>query len=796
MTKKTGDDLAAQYTDEDWRARYLQLVDIVTLLRHSIIGSSFKIPDRMNSAFTLTEYGSQIQKDLTTKHDVPAKEARMMCLLEIAHDEPMVNLERTHFDVLTDEISASIVKGAMRYPFIYGGYLYRRAAEIFPDRRSRLNSKETAELLEGMPCGVFQVGDLVVGPRGVLRSQANRWVPPTVKVPLQHCGDLTCRRPHWTSLSTDYDAPINQHLPKITKVLTDNLVARGAWTDFTGLLAEEASRPFDDLAMVGIPVSLGDCLTDEELALVASQLSIEVPELDSAELRANLLQEIWTKTDDDIARSVDFLITAGSISLAPHEVRRPPLVDVAVGSFELRVEIGRHGVRLRPDDPEVPLLRLRRLITHLYDFDNDSDLSELRWQLRTIDGTDVHEMLEEYLRVTSPSDAIGALVLSRRQNVQQAMTELGIESGVSLGELAPASDDVLVVEKLMWKLGFPQSPQASLAAEFWQRQKEARQAVRDANGSAILDLPRLREVLRELFISLEGLLGDTVDFAWWVLATDHLAAARPFTYTPSQGEPAWAALASHANAISAPDKPRFGDRAKRTLYPLGQSFSVLGSLLKSFEDDPKGYLRPTTSIPKWAYQTELKEFPLRHTVPYLDLTELARRSIAAGLAEVSKLLKDGNVHGVRNQVSHFQRSNSNMDDVLKAIQAASSSVEILDTLGFIRAEYRASRTERDAWGRYVIYMRSAAGDEVTFTRPSKVGLVGLPNLHTPQYLVRSAVFSSPREVLRFRVGADSAFSEMWAGFPLPRAKRTGVLQQAMEPASDVVRASYSVLPGN
>ncbi len=795
MTKKTGDDLAAQYTDAGWRTKYLRLVDVVTLLRHCIIASSFKIPDRMNSAIRLTEYGARLQSDLTTKHDVPAKEARMMCLLEIAHDEPIVDLDRTNLDLLIEEISLGIQKGAIRYPFMYGGYLYRRAAEIFPDRRSRLNSSETVELLDGQPCGVFQVNDLVVGPRGVLRSGEGRWVPPTLKVPLQHCGDLTCRRPHWTALSTDYDALINQHLPKITRVLTDAVVARGAWTDFTGLLAEEAARPFDDLDMVGVPVALGDCLTEAELTQVARQLDLDPPDQEGAALRAGLLQAIWTKTDDEIAKTVDFLISAGDIALASHEVRRSPLVDIAVGSFGLRVEMGAHGLRLRPDDREVPLLRLRRLITHLYDLSSTDDLGELKWQLRTIDGDDVRGRLEEYLRVTPPSVAIGALVLSRRQNVEHAMNELGIESGISLGEIAPASDDAAVVEKLMWKLGFPQDLQESQAAEFWQKHKDARQAVRDARGSAVLDLPRLREVLRELFISLEGLLADTIDFAWWSLVTDHLAAPRPFTYTPSQGEAAWSELATQASSGQGPEKLRLGDRKNRTLYPLGQSFAVLAALLARSELSRETWERSDEAIPKWATQTELKEFPLRHRLPYLDLTDASRAALVSGLERVSRLLREGNVNGVRNQVSHFQRSTSNMDEIEQAIAASSEAIEALEALGLVRAEYRASRTERDEWDRLIIHMRSAAGDEITFTRPSKVGLVSLPALHSPQYLIRSAVFSSPREILRFKAGVDSPFSEMWSGFPLPRTKRPGVLDQSLEPASDVARASYGVLPG-
>jgi hypothetical protein len=803
MTKTSGHELAARYPDEVWRTQYLALVDVVSLLRHCIIPDSFKIPDNLNSAIVLTDYGSRIQTELITKHKVPTKEARMMCFLEIAHDEPMVDLEKTKLAKIIEEISTLLQKGIIRYPFIYGGHLYRRAAELFPDLRSQLNSSETVELLEGLPCGVYQVGDTVVGPLGVLKSEEMRWLPPTLRVPLQHCSDLTCRHVHGTTLSTDYDASINQNLPKMAKVLADTTVARGAWTDFTGLLVEERHHPFDDFDMVGIPGALGDCLTNDELDLVSNQLGFPSSQevvapasnVDQAQTRAKLLQQIWVKTDEEIARVVDFLIAAGKIEISGNEVRRPPLIDLSVGSLGLRTQFGRHGVRLKPGTSDVPLFRLRRLVTQLYDLNDDRDRRELRWQLRMVDYATTEDRLEEYLRTTPPSVSIAKLVLARRGSVERALKELRIDdAGIPLGDAGPSGEDAALIEKLLWKLGFEQDLQASPSSDFWGKYYEARQAVRDTGASAAADLKRLREGVRELFISLEGLLADCIDFSWWALTTDHLSATKAFTYTQSQGIDAWDVLLSHAATVSELKGIRMGDRDKRTLYPLGQAFRVLASLLRFELRNEATYLRTTDSIPKWARQASLERFDFNHTVPFLDLARDAQEGILQGLEELSRLLKTGNVHGVRNQVSHFQRSTSNLEEVERALIASRSAVECLETLGFVRAEYRARRTERDEWDRSVVMMRSFDGDEVTLLSPSREGYVGLPGLRSTQYLVRSAVFASPGEILRFRVGNDSPFSAMWSDFPRPRIRRPGVLEPGREAASDVARASHGVLP--
>ena len=790
QTKKSGEDLATEYTDPEWRKRYLRLVDAVTLLRHCIIPASYKIPDRMNAAIHLTDYGTRIQQTLTTKHDVPAKEARLMCLLEMAHEEPMVDLQGTRLDEIVDEISSQVLKGTIRYPFIFGGTLYRRAAGLFPDRRAQLNSEETRELLEATPRGVFQVTDLVVGPLGVRHAKQGRWLPPTLDIPLQHCDDLTCRRVHLTSLSTDFDCAINQHLPKMAKVLDPAVVARGAWTEFTGIITETESVAYDDMQMMGVPIAVGECLTDHELRKLAEAICIDVA--DSAD-RAELLQLIWLESDIDIVRATDSLIRAGDIEIDAAEIRRPQLVDVEIGSFGLRTEFGCHGVRLKPRSTDIPHLRLRRLVGGLYDKEDERDRTELLWQLRSVDGIGLEGRLEEYLRTAPPGEVIRSLVLARRSNVERALLGLRADLGcVGLGEVSPAEDDTVIVEKLMWKLGFDRELRQSQASDFWNAHAVMKQAVRDAQASAVVDVQRLRNAGRDMFISLEGLLDDTLGFAWWVLSTDHLAAGRPFTYSGSMGEPAWTAIAAYLATENSQSKLRIGD--VKTLYPLGQAFGVLARLLTAFTADRSRYERASDSIPRWARESELREFCFHHTIPYLDLAPVSQAHLQSGLTQVSAILKDANVHGIRNSMSHFQRSSSSIDEVEKAVAGSNNAVELLESLGLVRVEYRRAGVTVDQWNRSLVVMRSAGGDEITFQRPSRVGMVGLPSPDTPQHLVRGAVFSSPNEVLRFRVGVDSPFSEMWSDFPLPRASRRGRRLVLPGQATDVARGSHGVLP--
>lgn len=718
----------------------------------------------------------------------------MMCLLEIAHNEPFVDLTRTDLDAIEREVSMQIEKSALRYPFIYGGLLYRRAAELFPDRRVQLNSDETVELLDGAPQGVFQVGDLVVGPYGLRKSDQTRWLTPETRIPLQHCSDVTCRRVHVTALSTDYDASINQHLHKVPKAFGRSEVVAGAWTEFAGLISEAEDQPYDDFNMMGVPAALGDCFDDHELAAIARGLGVEIPKSeDSAELRSRLLQLIWLKRDVEIVRAIDALVDSGDIEMGEGEVRRPRLAVVEVGTYRLRTEVGRFGVRLTPDSSEVPHLRLTRMVSHLYDLSHEEDRVELAWQLRGVDGSSLEERLEDYLRLTPPAEVVRSLVMSRRRNVEQALAELRVDAAsANLGELLPADDDEKFVGRILWKLGFDLDLQPAASSDFRKRHAEMRQTLRDAEISSVVDVERVREVGLGLFISLEGLLQECLEFSWWALCTDHLTAGRPFTYKPSQGAAAWAALDSYQQTLQGVEKIRLG--TPRTLYALGQSFDLLARFLESLVANPEPLVRAPETLPSWVEQTELKEFRLRHTVPFLDLTDTSRERILSGFRRVSRFMKEGNVSGIRNSMAHFQRSSSDFGAVDDAISAAGRVVEIIQNLGLIRVEYRMSRTTLDEWGRALVVMRSAEGDEVTFSRPSRIGYVGLPGLGVPQYLVRSAVFGSPNEILRFRAGVDSPYDEMWEGYPLPRRPRRGRFEIEADSAAAVAQASHAVLP--
>lgn len=267
-SKKTKEQLSLLHSDSTWRAKFLQLLDVAALLRESIIRKDYKVPDELNTAIHLTESGQEVMRYLISKQEVPTKEAKLMCFLVAAYENVLIDVDRTNYFVVVDEISKQIKNGEIKHPFVFGRTLYDRAASLFEDQRNYLSVQDTAKLLADSPEGVWQAGELVTGPFGVIRAKTRRSLYPYTDVPLQHCADLSCRHIHRVQLSTDSEAPINLHRWKLTRHLEHNGREPSDWNGFIDDLVRETQSNAvdpDDLHPGSISYLLGDALTDDEL---------------------------------------------------------------------------------------------------------------------------------------------------------------------------------------------------------------------------------------------------------------------------------------------------------------------------------------------------------------------------------------------------------------------------------------------------------------------------------------------------------------------------------------------------
>lgn len=635
VTPLTKEQLAVEHPDPEWRARLLRLDYYTSFLRHCILAPAYKIPDDLNTAISLTDFGSRVSQDLITKHDVHAKEARLMCLLELANVQLLVDIDGTDLDAVRTSLTEQIAGRRLLYPLRFGPALYQRAADLFDDERDTLTYDDTIRLLEDQPIGVFQLGEHALGPYGILESRQSRWIRPTRRLPLYHCHDRACRLIHHTTLWADENAPINEQRAKIGKILHSIEGAESsAWRAFIFDLSGIPTERYDDTSGMNLPYLLGDGLSDEELKrLVAELLNSTRGQLRAAVAplgiegagqsavisldRASLLQLAMLCTNVEIVSALDRLVHARRIEVPEGEVRAPRLNQEArSGMFGLQAQLGRYGCRLRSWDVDVAPLRLKRLVNKLYG-DQSREVSELTWQLREMSSEHPDDALDEFVRMHPPEVVLRRLVLARRVNVERAVSELGVENG-------PESTDDETVRTILWKLGFDEADDFDPSARFWKLHEEMTQLTQVAGVTAIVDQAAVTRAGSDYFRELERVLDDALFFTTWALTTDHISAAQSFSYSVDRDRKSAISKLNEMEAERDSGQEEIVFDNNNTLYSLCRGFSCLAAGLKRTIDQSDDSLRDPASLPEYVNYTDLKLFPFKHTSSFLDLLEDSR----------------------------------------------------------------------------------------------------------------------------------------------------------------------------
>lgn len=800
--------LLATYADMEWRERFLRIYDLTEMLSECIIRESYAVPDEMNNAIVLTEYGNRYWQELRRKfpskgqgaapppvgkgaatkaaeRQLTPNVARLMCLLTLTHVDVLIDVMATDVDKIEASIHGQILTGKIRFPFVFGRELYDRAADLFPTERSSLSVEETDELLDGTSPGVLQAGHYIAGPLGLLRGLASRDVSIYRSVPLFHCADPDCDRVHRTELATDFEAPVNRFRTNLRKMLDEESKEGSAWGAFLSEISGHEARYYSEDGMDTLPFLVGDALSDTELQRLATALisdtqtelnamlantptapAFERGKFKKASTRAELLQIILLARDEDIVATIDNLVYRDQIQVPPGEVRRPMVNQrVRSGAFGLQVQLTSHGIAARPSAPSFSSARLRALLGKLYEL-GKQDEAELDWQLRGVEAPERDHRLEEFYRNSNPREILRRLVFSRYSDLVAASHHLGLR----LRGVGEVSDEELI-DALLWKLGYPPGSEPERHERFWRLHASLRRLTTEANVSTLSDVEAIRSVASNYFVALEELLFDALVYSTWALNTDHYVQARRFVYDPELTRPdAIRTLNEHAASREdrTEDLEYFEERT--ALYALCRGFAVLADGLDLMKARSHQLTRDEKDVPDFARHTSMQSFPFMHTSLFLDLTNRSQDDILKELREVSRSLISARVHEVRNSYLHFRRSQAELDQMSHALDACEGAVKALEHSGLARSSFHLANSKTDEWGRSSVTFHGAHGREIVFARPSRFEWVGIPGLGGSQYVMQLAKFGDPSEPVRFLPGVTSPFSEMWAGYPRRRAR--------------------------
>lgn len=789
MATRSAKELMHTYSDHAWRHKFIDFFDLMEILGDCFISDHYTIPDDLNNAIHLSEAGKLVMSRLTRKEKVSPKEARLMCALSIGHEELFVDIDSINIDQLKNSIHTQLMDSSVRFPLVHGRELYDAYAKLYEDEKDTLNTTETQRLLDCLPTGVFQYGKYVIGPFGIHESLGTRSIESSRRVPAFHCERLTCHQVHSVILQTG-DAPINKDRDKLTKYLQD-LGQGSEWGKFAADLRGFKNSFFSDSGAGVILPLLGDALSDDELRMIVielfnntkgalrSQVEFFLKVQNAHETvkdlnRAQLLQIALLVREADLSSTLNRLVQSQKIEVPSGDVRHAVISrNRATGAFQLRAELGHYGVRFASIDSGHALLRLKQLLVKLYNLAEPSEIQELEWQLRELESADISERLETYFRSNSPEHVLRRLVLARRSNVVLACHELSIEDYDQL------NDDELV-STLLWKLGFRVGEEADPHLSFWKRHEHL-WALTQSTGMG--QSATFLEVASPYFRDLEGLLLDSLAFTAWALTNDHSRAPQPFSYDNESDRVKGLTQINMAKQAVRPidRKPTDYTTEKVDLHDLINGYIIFSEYLDLIRKDENWKQRAAEDFPEFSGKTDLKIFKFSSTIPFQNLSTSSQERVVTGLKEIYQVLTENEVTLVRNEYSHYRRNLPDIQRVEKAMDAIRSAVTKLENLGFCQMLFKPSNVTTDEWGHKKIQYKGPRSYQHTFTHPTPYDWMGLPELTHSQFLLRSAFFDGPNEVLRFTRRYQSHFSRLWEEYPNRRKKGKNPLSELESP---------------
>lgn len=770
-------ELESLYGKPSFKERVLKLYSVRELYRTGLRAKDFKPRSELLAAIEFTECGRQ-QIDRVVKHlNCSLEDAKFSVFLLLFHHDLFVDVDNSKVARILECLAEDILQGGIRYPWLFDHILYDRAYENFAQKPTELTREQTDLLMSGSPEGVFQIGNFLVGPFGVLESEETRWFPPQMRIPLYHCADRMCGELHVAELSQP-DQSHQQAFSTLRARLEQELGPASEWPRWIrGLFSDHYW--YNDFALANLAWLLGNGFSEKELSNVCQEVidtgkqsvrakferrfgklfAASGAKIASQLSKPQSLQVILLKSDQMITSIVDRLVDDRTIKIPPTEIRRMVVCNPVPSWAGVYPECSDLGVRVvGKSGASNPLARLRRLILEIHK--SDEAKAQLRWSLRHIPGSTIGAQLDVLLARESPASLLQSMVISNISMLRGALAHMQADY------LPWPSSDVeegRFVQKMLWKLGFDKVGFDSPLTAFWDRLKhfeEVASSQKESDGSWIA---AVRSAGVNLFVALEELLSKTLAFMCWVFLSDPLADNH--IYNSRKGR---ALLPGELDGLVETEKGAvsFDVGGKNTMFPLIVGFEALARQVRQVVAQRDKYQKPCLFWAHYSAESSLQLFPYKHYKFVCDTTPSDVDGLVALCEGTTLTLQHSKVFEIRNKLEHNNEELPSSEEMRKCCQLLSDAIRILDESGMIPCLYAQKGRNADGFGREWISSQNGSGREVKWQpSPALAAIRSLPLPHQPQIIVPGFKIAETNEPLRFGAEEDSEYTRMWAEYP-------------------------------
>lgn len=672
------------------------------------------------------------------------------------------------------EVNRMILERDLCLPYMYGRTLYNKFNSV--DEWYTLDSldpENSENLLKDTPQGVYQVGNYLTGPFGIIKSAESRYTPPTTEVPLWHCPNIECPSFHTVKLKSS--ARILKTIRAIVSIFEGRDIYRGDWHNILKRIVDDRDSGFykfyDIINFVGDAiigrersevvkdVLKSDSVRELKRLVAGSGLDIILrgsPDQIVENLNeAELMQILFALPNRDVVRHIDGCVNRLAIKIQPYENRVPKVYPPKYSSFSSKTEISSFGIRSSIDDPIVNLVAC---IWDAYEGKYDA----LGWSIGIRDRSIKRDDLVDYVRVNSIENVVNSLIMSDKSVFNRVCSYITYSPKNNF-------DRVDATNAVAYKLGFKTVKFDERIATFTRRIDQFFDTVTrigDIDGE--LDRERIREAGVNLFVSVEEFLEELLVFNVWMMSSDHVLKTR-FMYNHIKAIPEVAKVLGEELESSG---ARFIWNADGS-NTIGVSLAYLNKFINWMKDnmttDKKLFEKHSESLPH--YVNDKPEYLyLRHTMLWADCESSNLLEYLSGLEAISKNIARSNLPSVRNGLDHKRR-----DEEFPSIES------LINFCRPIRLAFEASNRDRYIPKIWALDEMNVSRNQIItykFVDHKGEGLYRYgPKFvaSTPDYSWGSPVIMAPFNLLghsqayiNFVPEEDTPFSKYWADFPIKR----------------------------
>lgn len=784
-------EIEEKYSDDNFKKSFAGLFAIRTLLNGGLVTTGYKPNEELKDVIYLTDEGKRVASKLEEElPGITIEETHLALFKKFYHLDLFVDVNKTEKEKVREIIGDDILNGRIKYPLVFGRSLYDKYYDLFPEIRVEdLPSDDTMKLLENQPQGILQLWDSITGPFGMLKGNSNRFIPPSLEVPLWHCPDPSCSHLHAVSLNSG-ECRLLDAKSFLDKYCNNTYGPGSHWYDFFRVQIMTDEYFYGDMHLFELIILLEEAFSVRELQSILMELILQNSEgmremfpkkeyfkelfSGSAEKiaismdKSQCLQLISLANDESIAGAIEAMINRGIIVIPPTEIRRCTISKLRMDCFDSECEVSPFGIRsMAKKVIGLGPQRLKRLIRDVYETTND--LEQLKWSLRHIEGETINQKLDRYINSEDPKEVVKNLILSSEGKINKAF-EI-IKYGIFEFPDSMAKEEYLI-DKILWKLGFDIKVYPAGQKVFWERLTRLNEVVRGSDEYGEDDKEQIRSVGVNFFVSLEEILDESLSFITWVLLSDHfsitefkfnLDVARDFMLSTLTGK------------IVGGNKVVFKKDGKNTLYPLIQGFKLLANIcMKIRKQGGKEFRRSEGELPGYYGKTQLELFPFIHKKLVLDLNQSDYDKIIELLLEIETVLERANICNIRNRIDHGGRDFPRRQEIEEALNETKRIINKIEKVGICPLVYLMTRLEVDQYNRGLAIFKNYKGVEIPIKLGSQFGACKLPSPEGYLVIVPAVHMDDTNEMLRFKIEEKSDFTEMWKDYP--RRKKIEMVQ--------------------